>query len=293
MGNLESVFTHLEIFAALFASTIHDADHPGLTNQYLINSSSELALMYNDESVLENHHLAVAFRLLLQKKDCDILENLGSKQRQTFRKMVIDMVFATDMSKHMNLLADLKTMVESKKVAGSGIMHLDNYTDRIQVLQNMVHCSDLSNPTKPLDIYRQWVDRLMEEFFRQGDKEREAGMDISPMCDRYNATIEKSQVGFIEYIVHPLWETWADLVYPDCQHILELLESNRCWYQSIIPNSPSEKFMDGGIREEDGEEGDSTCSDEDKNEPAKGATGAPSTAGKKKLQLNWSAGRAS
>ena len=98
------------------------------------------------------------------------------------------------MSKHMNLLADLKTMVESKKVAGSGIMHLDNYTDRIQVLQNMVHCSDLSNPTKPLDIYRQWVDRLMEEFFRQGDKEREAGMDISPMCDRYNATIEKSQV---------------------------------------------------------------------------------------------------
>ena len=98
------------------------------------------------------------------------------------------------MSKHMNLLADLKTMVESKKVAGSGIMHLDNYTDRIQVLQNMVHCSDLSNPTKPLDIYRQWVDRLMEEFFRQGDKEREAGMDISPMCDRHNATIEKSQV---------------------------------------------------------------------------------------------------
>ena len=53
------------------------------------------------------------------------------------------------------------------------------------------------------------------------------------------------------------------------------------------------KLQDGGIREEDGEEGASTCSDEDKNEPAKGATGAPSTAGKKKLQLNWSAGRAS
>ena len=58
----------------------------------------------------------------------------------------------------------------------------------------MVHCSDLSNPTKPLDIYRQWVDRIMEEFFRQGDKERSSGMEISPMCDRFNATIEKSQV---------------------------------------------------------------------------------------------------
>ena len=47
--------------------------------------------MYNDESVLENHHLAVAFKLL-QNQDCDIFANLSKKQRQTFRKMVIDMV---------------------------------------------------------------------------------------------------------------------------------------------------------------------------------------------------------
>ena len=53
-------------------------------------SGSELALMYNDESVLENHHLAVAFKLL-QNKDLDFLVNLNKKQRQTLRKMVIDM----------------------------------------------------------------------------------------------------------------------------------------------------------------------------------------------------------
>ena len=58
----------------------------------------------------------------------------------------------------------------------------------------MVHCADLSNPTKPLELYRHWVDLIMEEFFRQGDLERESKMDISPMCDRFNATIEKSQV---------------------------------------------------------------------------------------------------
>ena len=131
---------------------------------------------------------------ICQEHECDILSSLSKKQRQSVRKMVIDMVLATDMSKHMSLLADLKTMVETKKVAGSGVLLLDNYTDRIQVLQNMVHCSDLSNPTKPLDAYKLWVDRIMEEFFQQGDKEREKGMDISPMCDRYNATIEKSQV---------------------------------------------------------------------------------------------------
>ncbi|KAK6180169.1 cAMP-specific 3',5'-cyclic phosphodiesterase 4D isoform X2 [Patella vulgata] len=250
---LENVFTDLETLAAIFASAIHDVDHPGLTNQYLVASGSELALMYNDESVLENHHLAVAFKLL-QEENCDIIANLGKKQRQTFRKMVIDMVLATDMSKHMTLLADLKTMVETKKVAGSGVLLLDNYTDRIQVLQNMVHCSDLSNPTKPLELYKMWTDRIMNEFFEQGDAERRRGLDISPMCDRQTATIEKSQVGFIDYIVHPLWETWADLVYPDAQDILDTLEDNRDWFQSMIPISPSSSFCTK--RGDDGEDGD-------------------------------------
>lgn len=58
----------------------------------------------------------------------------------------------------------------------------------------MVHCADLSNPTKPLQLYRQWTDRIMEEFFSQGDRERERGMEISAMCDKHNASVEKNQV---------------------------------------------------------------------------------------------------
>ncbi|TNN38474.1 cAMP-specific 3',5'-cyclic phosphodiesterase 4D [Liparis tanakae] len=176
---------------------------------------------------------------LLQEKNCDIFQNLSKKQRDSLRKMVIDMVLATDMSKHMNFLADMKTMVETKKVTSLGVLLLDNYSDRIQVLQNMLHCADLSNPTKPLELYRQWTDRIMGEFFTQGDRERDKGMDVSPMCDKHNASIEKNQVGFIDYVVHPLWETWADLVHPDAQDILDTLEDNREWYQSMIPRSPS------------------------------------------------------
>uniref|UniRef100_A0A8C1JIC4 Phosphodiesterase n=1 Tax=Cyprinus carpio TaxID=7962 RepID=A0A8C1JIC4_CYPCA len=235
---LEEVFTDLEIMAALFASAIHDVDHPGVSNQFLINTNSELALMYNDASVLENHHLAVGFKLL-QEENCDIFHNLSKKQRQSLRQMTIDMVLATDMSKHMNFLADLKTMVETKKVTSLGVLLLDNYSDRIQVLQNMVHCADLSNPTKPLELYREWTDRIMVELFSQGDRERDKGIDISPMCDKHTASVEKTQVGFIDYIVHPLFETWADLVHPDAQDILDTLEDNREWYQSMIPRSPS------------------------------------------------------
>ncbi|XP_061694989.1 cAMP-specific 3',5'-cyclic phosphodiesterase 4C-like isoform X2 [Syngnathoides biaculeatus] len=243
---LDAVFTDLEILAAIFAAAIHDVDHPGVSNQFLINTNSELALMYNDESVLENHHLAVGFKLL-QQDNCDIFQNLSKKQRQTLRRMVIDMVLATDMSKHMSLLADLKTMVETKKVTSSGVLLLDNYTDRMQVLRNMVHCADLSNPTKPLDLYRQWTDRIMDEFFQQGDRERERGMEVSPMCDKHTASVERTQVGFIDYVVHPLWETWADLVHPDAQDILDTLEDNRNWYQSIVPRSPSPPFYSGEV----------------------------------------------
>nr|XP_045364094.1 cAMP-specific 3',5'-cyclic phosphodiesterase 4C isoform X2 [Camelus bactrianus] len=199
---LEAVFTDLEVLAAIFASAIHDVDHPGVSNQFLINTNSELALMYNDASVLENHHLAVGFKLL-QAENCDIFQNLSIKQRLSLRRMVIDIVLATDMSKHMNLLADLKTMVETKKVTSLGVLLLDNYSDRIQ-----------------------------------GDRERESGLDISPMCDKHTASVEKSQVGFIDYIAHPLWETWADLVHPDAQDLLDTLEDNREWYQSKIHCSP-------------------------------------------------------
>lgn len=47
--------------------------------------------MYNDASVLENHHLAVGFKLL-QEDNCDIFQNLSKKQKDSLRKMVIDMV---------------------------------------------------------------------------------------------------------------------------------------------------------------------------------------------------------
>lgn len=159
-------------------------------------------------------------------------------QRSNIFNLVSSQVLATDMSKHMSLLADLKTMVETKKVASLGVLLLDNYSDRIQVLQSLVHCADLSNPAKPLPLYRQWTERIMAEFFQQGDRERESGLDISPMCDKHTASVEKSQVGFIDYIAHPLWETWADLVHPDAQQLLDTLEDNRAWYQSRAPRSP-------------------------------------------------------
>lgn len=275
---LQNVFTDLEVLGVILACAIHDVDHPGVTNQYLINTGSELALMYNDESVLENHHLAVAFKLL-QDSACDVFKPLSAKTRHRLRRIVIDLVLSTDMSKHMGLLADLKTMVETKKVTGSGALVLDSFTDRMQVLQNMIHCADLSNPMKPLNLYRQWTDRIMQEFFEQGDIERELGLDISPMCDRHTATVAKSQVGFIDFIVHPLWETWADLVHPYCAELLDTLEDNRIWYSSRIADSSTSSSGAASARQVASpttEDGPSGGADDPRNDSA-AADGRTST----------------
>ena len=56
--------TTLEILVILIAAAIHDVEHTGTTNSFHIQSNSEFALLYNDKSVLENHHLYTAFKLM-------------------------------------------------------------------------------------------------------------------------------------------------------------------------------------------------------------------------------------
>lgn len=245
---LDGLFNDLEVLSALIASAMHDVDHPGMTNQYHCANYTELAMFYNDTSVLEMHHLAVGFKLMLQEH-CDLFDHFTRKQWQLLRKMIIDMVLATDMSKHMQLVANLKTMVETKKVASSGILELDQYVDRIEVLKNLVHCADLSNPMKPLDLYMQWNERISNEYWIQGDMEKEIGAEVSPMCDRNNTSIEKSQVMFIDFVVYPLVEIWADLVSPDGQDMLNAITANREHYASLMPGSPS--LVDGDKADSD------------------------------------------
>ena len=63
----------------LFAAAVHDFEHTGTTNNFHVQTKSRLAMIYNDRSVLENHHLSVAFRLL-QNPDIDILMGLSKDE---------------------------------------------------------------------------------------------------------------------------------------------------------------------------------------------------------------------
>ena len=50
-----------------------------------------------------------------------------------------------------------------------------------------------------------WSLRVMEEFFNQGDREKEEGLPITPLCDRGTTSLSASQINFLEFIVVPLF----------------------------------------------------------------------------------------
>ena len=49
----------LDILSTIISSIGHDIGHPGLTNNFQINSLSEMAITYNDISCLENYHTSM------------------------------------------------------------------------------------------------------------------------------------------------------------------------------------------------------------------------------------------
>ena len=70
------------------AAVVHDVGHTGQTNQYHIHTQSDLAIRYNDRSVLENYHLALAFQLLKEPHN-NFLETLTVKEYRYVRDAVV------------------------------------------------------------------------------------------------------------------------------------------------------------------------------------------------------------
>uniref|UniRef100_A0A8V0ZBN8 Phosphodiesterase n=1 Tax=Gallus gallus TaxID=9031 RepID=A0A8V0ZBN8_CHICK len=184
--------TELEIFAMIFAAAIHDYEHTGTTNNFHIQTRSDSAILYNDRSVLENHHVSAAYRLLQDDEEMNILSNLSKDDWREFRALVIEMVLATDMSCHFQQIKAMKNALQQPE----GI-------DKPKALSLLLHTADISHPAKAWDLHHRWTMSLLEEFFRQGDKEAELGLPFSPLCDRKSTMVAQSQIGFIDFIVEP------------------------------------------------------------------------------------------
>ncbi|KAI9208239.1 Pde4d2 in complex with inhibitor Npv [Polychytrium aggregatum] len=223
LPNITKLFTDLEILALFVAAAVHDYDHPGVNNNFLISTNDRRALLYNDRSVLENHHCASAFEVLM-RKECNFLGKLDRKVFKGVRDHIVAMVLATDLSQHFSLL----TMFKKKVVNGGGFDPLSSGEDKSLLMQMLMKCADVSNPTKSWPIYCEWIKRITEEFFSQGDQEKQHGLPISPFCNRDAPSATNpasSQKSFIEFIVAPLFEALCE--WQPMPEVQEGLERNR------------------------------------------------------------------
>merc|ERR1711970_824597 len=200
----------LELMAMLFAAAIHDAEHTGTTNAFHVSIQSELAKLYKDKSVLENHHLHIA-NSLLDNENCNILANLKSEEREYFRFLFTEMVLGTDMAVHFAQLNDIKntiniiTTVEWDQIA-KGDKEYPEQLEKQKIMSLMVHAADISNALKPWHYSHYSTMQLLQEFFTQGDMCKMNRMPPSPLCDRKTTKIPGSQISFSKFLVLPTFE---------------------------------------------------------------------------------------
>lgn len=198
--------------ASIFAAVLHDYDHLGVSNNFLASTGHPLATEYGSASVLEKHHCAAAFALMDQ-----MVFGLDPRERKEFKKIVTQMILSTDLANHLNLITQVAT--------------LDGTS--VDSLCLLLHGADLSSCARPWHVASRWTDRIMEEFFAQGDEERLRGFPtVSPMMDRNACNIPRVQMGFIDVIARPLIVMVVGTT-GDHSNIIEELDKNRSIWSSI------------------------------------------------------------
>mmetsp|Transcript_50604 Transcript_50604/g.130475 ORF Transcript_50604/g.130475 Transcript_50604/m.130475 type:complete len:478 (-) Transcript_50604:579-2012(-) len=236
-AGMGEVLSTLEVLALLLSAAVHDVGHTGQNNAYHVNAGTEFARTYNDRSVMENHHIALAFRLL-EREENNFLAGLDKKQFKAVRKIMIDSILATDMATHFAIVADFSATAsaagglgqdkkmrlkgESKKsgretdrnkyshggkakaeesgLTGDTSGRLSAWEEpehKSLFLKFALHCADIANSAKPWETSEPWADRVLNEFFHQGDLEKEKSLPVSPLCDRESTVKKKSQVSYV------------------------------------------------------------------------------------------------
>lgn len=195
----------LELMALYVAAAMHDYDHPGRTNAFLVATNAPQAVLYNDRSVLENHHAASAWSLYLSQPEFNFLVNLDHVEFKRFRFLVIEAILATDLKKHFDFLAEFNAKVNDVNSPG---IDWTNENDRLLVCQVCIKLADINGPAKVRDLHLKWTEGIVNEFYEQGDEEARLGLPISPFMDRSTPQLAKLQESFITHIVGPLCNSY-------------------------------------------------------------------------------------
>ncbi|XP_058829068.1 cGMP-inhibited 3',5'-cyclic phosphodiesterase 3B-like isoform X2 [Topomyia yanbarensis] len=242
----------LEIMASLIGAVTHDLDHPGVNQPFLIATSNHLAALYENTSVLENHHWRSAVGCLLESGVAEQIQGI----RPELEKQISSLILATDITRQQEFIATFRDYLCRDK------LDMRDKEHRHFILQIALKCADISNPCRPWDISKKWSMKVCEEFFRQGDYERQLNLPVTSLCDRQSTSVPKIQTGFFKFVVTPLLDEWHRFLKTELSHsMMHHLKFNQaqweCKLQAEINEETRTEISDAELlEEEDPEESD-------------------------------------
>jgi len=252
----------VDAYALLVAALCHDVGHPGRTNPFLVETTDELALRYNDRSPLENMHCAKLFEICRDAK-ANVFKHLSRDAYKHARGVCIMAILHTDNAQHFEMVKEFKRVYEvaadiCDRQARDPEVPSDQYVQ--EVLCNhvqlwhkaFVHLADIANPLKPFEIYKAWAARVMDEFFAQGDEEKRLGIPVGMLNDREKVSRPGSEHGFINFLVAPL-TFGAVSIFPTLQPLAAQMASNLeawrdLWVQQSAPPAEDLRKRDADVQ---------------------------------------------
>lgn len=193
-----------EILALIVSAFCHDAGHEGYSNNYYTTSESPLAILYNNQSVIETHHCTCAINVL-SKENANLFSTLNKKELNKMWKLVIELILSTDMSIHFDLVK------EAQELRERGELWNKSEKGRLIALKLLLMAADFSTTARKFEIADKWSDVLCEEFKDHDEIEKNSNF---PASSDEAFSKEKFQIDFYTSVSMPLFDVLAQFFSP-------------------------------------------------------------------------------
>lgn len=219
-GGFLRFFRKLDTLVLLVAALGHDAGHFALNNAFLINSDHEIVRKHGAASALEHYHVSKLLEVLEGEESC-FVDALSPSDFAELKSQVAEMVLATDMSRHRQYFLEFQEWCNAaKKDSGAQGIEDESFrsyidtripslspAERTLLMSMVVKCADLANVVKPVEQAEAWADRIMLEFYAQGERELALALPLTQPAKNDNGEwlLAKHQLSFLENVVGPLY----------------------------------------------------------------------------------------
>ncbi|TYZ58962.1 hypothetical protein PybrP1_001822 [[Pythium] brassicae (nom. inval.)] len=216
---------------ALLAAVMHDIEHSGLTNDFLIKTNHPIAQDFPTRAPMESKHIAVALEVI-SNPVLNVLSKLSPAQHADVLTVVRETILATALCYQRELLDAVKAVPAAEWAVTEMIGDADALAMPLQLLalRCAMHVSDICQTMKPFAQHQKWVSRLSAEHFLQGKEDQRICAGVSPtFCFEESYSREEflvHQTGFLQCLALPAVSTLSEIPWLDVQQFVGGVQNN-------------------------------------------------------------------